>query len=259
MNLEGMAEVAYARPAVPAARPTLNHLHHDPAEATCASCNVRGSCLPRGLSQEDVAALFDATYTQRRVNAGHALYRAGAAFDAIYAVRTGFLKSSFGMEDDSRDRVTGFHMAGEIVGMEALGTGLHASDVSALQDSVVCVIPYSRLEEPGIQGQLRKAMALELVRDQGVMLLLGTMKADERLAAFLLNLSQRLRARGFESSDFHLPMSRADIASYLGLQIETVSRAFSRFHSEGFVRVRQKHIRINDLAALRAVMAKVTA
>ena len=255
-----LAEAPRAKPADPAPRPTLNHLYHEPESRahTCASCNVRDVCLPRGLAKEDVAALFDIRYAQQRVRAGHALFRAGDAFGAIYAVRTGFLKSSVAL-GDGRDQVTGFHMAGEIVGLDGMGTGLHSIDVRALEDSYVCVIPRARLCEPAMQPQLRKAMALELVRDQGVMLLLGTMSADERLAAFLLNLSQRFLARGFASSEFHLRMTREEIASYLGLTMETVSRLFSRFRDEGFVAVQQKHIRILDVDGLRAVMGRVTA
>jgi len=255
-----LAEAPRAKPADPAPRATLNHLYHEPQSRahTCASCNVRDVCLPRGLAKEDVAALFDVRYAQQRVRAGHALFRAGDAFGAIYAVRTGFLKSSVAL-GDGRDQVTGFHMAGEIVGLDGMGTGLHSLDVRALEDSYACVIPRSRLCEPAMQPQLRKAMALELVRDQGVMLLLGTMSADERLAAFLLNLSQRFLARGFASSDFHLRMTREEIASYLGLTMETVSRLFSRFRGEGFIAVQQKHIRILDVDGLRAVMGRVTA
>ena len=133
------------------------------------------------------------------------------------------------------------------------------TDVRALEDSHVCVIPHKRLRDPALQPVLRKAMALELVRDQGAMLLLGTMSADERLAAFLLNLSQRFHARGFASSDFHLRMTRDEIASYLGVKMETVSRLFSRFRDEGFIAVQQKHIRILDADGLRAVMGRVTA
>jgi CRP/FNR family transcriptional regulator len=147
-------------------------------------------------------------------------------------------------------------MAGEIVGMDGIGTERHASDVIALEDSEVCIIPYARLEEAGMQRQLHKAMSRELVRDQGVMMLLGTMCAEERLAAFLLNLSQRFVARGFSRNEFHLRMTREEIGSYLGLSLETVSRLFSRFHEDGLIAVRQKHIVIHDIPGLKAVMVK---
>jgi len=150
--------------------------------------------------------------------------------------------------------VTGFHMAGEVLGMDGIGTGHHTADLIALEDSEVCVIPYSHLEEPSLQRQLHKVMSRELVRDQGVMTLLGTMKAEERLAAFLLNLSQRFGARGFSPSEFHLRMTRDEIGSYLGLSLETVSRLFSRFADDRLIAVQQKHIRILDVKGLKAVM-----
>jgi CRP/FNR family transcriptional regulator len=187
------------------------------------------------------------------VKRAESLCRAGGSFDALYAVRSGFFKSSVVLED-GRDQVTGFHMAGEILGLDGIGTGSHAADVIALEDSEVCIIPYSRLEQPSLQRQLHKLMSRELVRDQGVMTLLGTMRAEERLAAFLLNLSQRFVARGFSPREFHLRMTRDEIGSYLGLSLETVSRLFSRFQDEDLITVQQKHICILDVPGLRAVM-----
>jgi len=219
----------------------------------CATCNLREVCLPCGLASSDMARLDEVVYTRKRVKRGETLYRCGEAFESLYAVRSGFLKSSVVLED-GRDQVTGFHMAGEIVGMDGIGTERHAADVIALEDSEVCVIPYARLEEFGLERQLHKVMSRELVRDQGVMMLLGTMRAEERLAAFLLNLSQRFVARGYSPNEFHLRMTRDEIGSYLGLSLETVSRLFSRFQADELIAVQQKHIRILDTAGLRAVM-----
>jgi CRP/FNR family transcriptional regulator, anaerobic regulatory protein len=219
----------------------------------CTTCNLRELCLPCGLNEPDTALLGDIVYTKKRVRRGESLYRAGGAFDSLYAVRSGFFKSSVLLED-GRDQVTGFHMAGEILGMDGIGTDSHASDVIALEDSEVCIIPYAHLEEPRLQRQLHKVMSRELVRDQGVMMLLGTMKAEERLAAFLLNLSTRFVARGFSHTEFHLRMTREEIGSYLGLSLETVSRLFSRFQDEGLITVQQKHICILDVPGLRSVM-----
>ncbi len=222
----------------------------------CSTCNLRELCLPCGLDAPDTALLGDLIYTRKRVKRGESLYRAGAAFDSLFAVRSGFFKSSVVLED-GRDQVTGFHMAGEILGMDGIGTESHAADVTALEDSEVCIIPYARLEQPGLQRQLHKVMSRELVRDQGVMMLLGTMRAEERLAAFLLNLSQRFVARGFSPHEFHLRMTRDEIGSYLGLSLETVSRLFSRFQDERLISVQQKHIRIFDIAGLKSVMVHV--
>jgi len=225
----------------------------------CSTFNLREVCLPCGLGSAEQQRLGDLVYTRKRVKRGDTLFRAGAAFESLYAVRTGFFKSNVVLED-GRDQVTGFHMAGEVVGMDGIGTGHHTADFVALEDSEVCVIPYAHIdEEPGLQRQLHKVMSRELVRDQGVMMLLGTMRAEERLAAFLLNLSQRFVARGFSPSEFHLRMTRDEIGSYLGLSLETVSRLFSRFHDDGLIAVQQKHIRILDVAGLKAVMFQANA
>jgi CRP/FNR family transcriptional regulator len=223
------------------------------AAQQCGTCNLREICLPGGLEGSNPGLLDDLVYTRKRVKRGETLYRAGAGFDSLYAVRSGFFKSRVVLED-GRDQVTGFQMAGEILGMDGIGTNQHAADAIALEDSEVCVIPYTRLEEPTLQRQLHKVMSRELVRDQGVMMLLGTMRAEERLAAFLLNLSQRFTVRGYSSQEFHLRMTRDEIGSYLGLSLETVSRLFSRFQDDGLITVQQKHIRILDIPGLKLVV-----
>ena len=195
----------------------------------------------------------DSLAIQVEAKAFDTLYRAGEAFDSLYAIRCGFFKSRVVLED-GRDQVTGFHMAGEMLGMDGIGADTHTADLIALEDSEVCVIPYGRLEQPDLQRQLHKVMSRELVRDQGVMMLLGTMRAEERVATFLINLSQRFVARGFSASEFHLRMTREEIGSYVGLSLETVSRLFSRFHADKLISVQQRHICILDVEGLRAVI-----
>jgi CRP/FNR family transcriptional regulator, anaerobic regulatory protein len=223
----------------------------------CGACNLREVCLPCGMMGTAKELLDGLVYTRKRIKRGDTLYRAGGAFDSLYAVRSGFFKSRVVLED-GRDQVTGFHMAGEILGMDGIGTERHTADLIALEDSEVCVIPYAHLEQPDLQRQLHKVMSRELVRDQGVMMLLGTMRAEERLAAFLLNLSQRFTARGYSPSEFHLRMTRDEIGSYLGLSLETVSRLFSRFQEEDLITVQQKHICILDIPGLKSVMNRET-
>ena len=230
----------------PCAQPKATAVH-------CSTCNLRDVCRPVGLGPDDTLKLGDLVYNRRRVKRGETLLRAGADFESIYAVRSGCFKSSVVLED-GRDQVTGFHMAGEVLGLDGIGSGEHTADLVALEDSEVCVLPYEQVQDAGLQRQLHKVMSRELVRDQGVMMLLGTMQAEERLAAFLLNLSQRFLARGFSATEFHLRMTRAEIGSYLGLSLETVSRLFSRFHDDGLIEVQQKHVRILDVPALRATL-----
>jgi CRP/FNR family transcriptional regulator, anaerobic regulatory protein len=224
----------------------------------CGVCNLKELCLPCGMPTKEATAFGELIYTRKRVKRGDSLYHAGTPFDSIYAIRSGFFKRSVVLED-GRDQVTGFHMAGEVLGLDGIGTNTHTADLIALEDSEVCVIPYGRLEEPSLHRQLQKVMSRELVRDQGVMMLLGTMRAEERLAAFLINLSQRFVARGYASNDFHLRMTRDEIGSYLGLSLETVSRLFSRFQDDGLITVQQKHIKILDIPGLKAVMSRDSA
>ena len=225
----------------------------------CSTCGLRELCLPVGLSQPEMDRLDDLISLRRTTKKGQSIYRAGDRFDAIYAVRSGFFKTNVLLED-GRDQVTGFYMGGELIGMDGIGTELHTCDAVALEDSEVCVIPFSRLEDlsrevQALQHHFHKVMSREIVRDHGVMMLLGSMRAEERLAAFLVNLSQRFTARGYSPSEFYLRMTREEIGSYLGLKLETVSRVFSRFQDEGLVSVQQKHIRIIDIPRLKQVMS----
>jgi CRP/FNR family transcriptional regulator len=229
-------------------------------KTVCSSCSLRELCLPMGLSVEEMEHLDSIVFTRKRVKRGEDLYRAGDSFGAIYAVRSGFFKTNVILED-GRDQVTGFHMPGEILGLDGIGTEHHTCNALALEDCEVCVIPFARLEEVSreirnLQHQFHKMMSREIVRDQGVMMLLGTMRAEERVAAFLLNLSQRFVARGYSPAEFHLRMTREEIGSYLGLKLETVSRIFSKFQEQALISVQQKLIRILDTEGLKQRLAR---
>jgi CRP/FNR family transcriptional regulator len=227
-------------------------------KTACSNCNLRELCLPVGLGRDELERLDDLVSTRRRLKRGDHLYRAGNGFDAIYAIRSGFFKTDV-LLADGREQVTGFQMAGELLGLDGISSEHHTCNAVALEDSEICAIPFSRLESLSreihtLQHHFHKVMSREIVRDHGVMMLLGTMRAEERLAAFLLNLSQRFTARGFSHAEFYLRMTREEIGSYLGLKLETVSRAFSRFQEEGYIAVQQKHIRILDVAGLKSLM-----
>lgn len=225
----------------------------------CSTCNLRELCLPLGLSLKDIERLEELVATRKRVKRGEALFRAGDRFESLYAIRLGFLKSTV-MSSDGREQVTGFHMAGELVGLDGISSEIHTCDTVALEDTEVCVIPYERLEEvagamPVLGNHFHKVMSREIVREHGVMLLLGSMHAEERLAAFLLNLSQRFEARGYSRTEFVLRMTRAEIGSFLGLKLETVSRVLSRFSHEGLIEVNQKHVRVVNPEGLRTIVS----
>ena len=230
----------------------------DALKVACSACNLRELCLPVGLSDEELSSIDDIIGTRRTVRRGESLFHAGEAFTALYAVRTGFFKTVVSAAD-GREQVTGFQMAGELIGLDGISTDHHSCDAIALEDSQVCMIPYSQLETLSrevtlLQHQFHKIMSREIVRDHGVMMLLGSMRAEERLAAFLLNMSQRFNARGFSSQEFNLRMTREEIGSYLGLKLETVSRAFSRFQEDGLISVQQKHVLLLDPAGLKKLI-----
>ena len=227
-------------------------------KVACSQCNLRELCLPFGLDPNEIDQLDELVGSRRKIKRQQHLYRSGDNFEAIYAIRAGSFKTDVILED-GRDQVTGFQMTGEVLGLDGISTEQHSCNAIALEDSEVCVIPFPRLEElsrtvESLQHQFHKIMSREIVRDHGVMMLLGSMRAEERLAAFLLNMSQRFTARGFSPSEFHLRMTRDEIGSYLGLKLETVSRAFSRFQEEGLVAVQQKHIRILDTPGLKRLL-----
>ncbi len=227
-------------------------------KVACSSCNLRELCLPVGFSGPELERLDRLVTMRRPVRRGDALFRSGDRFEAVYAVRTGFFKTRVSTED-GRDQVTGFQMAGELLGLDGIGTDVHTCDAVALEDSQVCVIHYDQLESLSrefaeLQRQFHKVMSREIVRDHGVMLLLGSMRAEERLAAFLLNLTRRLRARGFSASALVLRMTREEIGTYLGLKLETVSRCFSKFQEDGVLQVRQREVHVLDHAALEKLV-----
>ena len=227
----------------------------EPFKVACSSCNLRELCLPVGVTNAQMDRLDEIVASRRAIARGEALFRSGEAFSSLFAVRTGFFKTCISSED-GRDQVTGFQMAGELLGLDGIGTDRHTCDAVALEDSQVCIIPYHQLEDlsrelPDLQRHFHKIMSREIVRDHGVMLLLGSMRAEERLAAFLLNLTQRLRTRGFSGSSLILRMTREEIGSYLGLKLETVSRAFSHFQDAGLLTVRQRHIEVLNPDALQ--------
>ena len=211
-----------------------------------------------GLSEQELLRVDELVAVRRTVKRGASLFHNGEKFTSLYAIRTGFFKTTVNTED-GRDQVTGFQMAGEIIGLDGIVNELHTCDAIALEDAEVCVLPFDRIEEisreiTSLQRHVHKIMSREIVREHGVMLLLGSMRAEERLAAFLLNLVQRLQARGFSKSELILRMTREEIGSYLGMKLETVSRTFSKFAEDGMVEVKQRHIHICDADALKRIV-----
>ena len=233
--------------------------HGHALKVACSSCSLRELCLPVGFSPAELERIDSLVTVRRTLRRGEALFRRGDPFASIYAVRTGFFKTC-NTSEDGRDQVTGFQMAGELLGFDGIASDVHCCDAIALEDSQVCVIPYGRLEELArefteLQRQFHRIMSREIVREHGVMRLLSGMRAEERVAAFLSNLAQRLEARGFSPSSLVLRMTREEIGTYLGIKLETVSRCFSKFDEDGVLEVRQRKVRILDAPGLHRIAA----
>ena len=217
-------------------------------KVACSNCNLRELCMPIGLEVEDIKKLDEMIEKRRQVKQGQMLYANGDAFTSLYAIRTGFFKTCIANED-GREQVTGFQMAGEIIGLDGIVSDQHSCNAVALEDAEVCIMPFTNVEElsreiPALQRHVHRIMSREIVRENGMMMMLGNMRAEERLAAFLLNLVQRLHARGFSQSEMILRMTREEIGSYLGLKLETISRTFSKLSDDGIIEVKQRYVKI---------------
>ena len=226
----------------------------------CSSCSLRELCLPIGLEASDMDRLDRLVTRRKQIQRGEHVFRVGVPFQFLFAIRTGFFKT-YELQEDGQEHITGFHMAGEIIGMDAISSDQNTCNAVALEDSELCEIPFPQLEGlcreiPALQHQFHKLMSREIIRDHGIMMLLGGMRTEERLAAFLLNLSQRYAARGYSASEFHLRMTRAEIGHYLGMKLETVSRTLTKFQEQGLIAVNNKHIELQDLVRLRQVMSR---
>ena len=231
--------------------------HHEGAACpvSCSSCRLKEVCLPCGLETGNLSEMDELTRVKRRIAKGSALYRGGDVFVSLYAIHSGSFKS-VGSSREGEEKVTGLHLPGEVIGLDAISSRQHGYDAIALEDSEVCVIPYARLvaltlRMPQLQSQLLRILSSDISRDQGLMLLLGAMDAEQRIAAFLLSLSRRYQNLGYAAARFSLRMTREDIGSYLGLTLETVSRVFSRLQRDGLLAARQKDVELKDLPTLR--------
>ena len=210
-----------------------------------------------GLTTEDVERLDDIVKRTRPLHRGDFLFRNGDRFRSLYVVKTGSLKT-FAPSAEGGEQVLGFHLPGEIVGLDAIDKDAHACSAKVLETSAICEIPFQRFEElsssiPSLQHQMFRLLSKEIGHDAEMLLLLGKKNAEERLAAFLISMSSRLSKRGLSPTDFYLSMSRHEIGNYLGLAVETVSRLFTRFQDEGVLNVDRKHVQVIDLGALEAV------
>ncbi|HHJ14911.1 MAG TPA: fumarate/nitrate reduction transcriptional regulator Fnr [Gammaproteobacteria bacterium] len=216
----------------------------------CKACSLNEICLPVGIGKEDLERLDAIIDRKRPLARGDHLFRTGDAFRSIFAVRSGTLKT-YTTSPEGQEQVMGFHLPGELVGLDAIASDSHPLSAKALETTSVCEIPFEDLESlstqlPDLQRQMLRLMSQEIRNDEQNLLRLGQRSAEERLAGFLISLSNRFRRRGFSATQFNLTMSRGDIGNYLGLALETVSRLFTRFQNEGLIRVERKHVELLD-------------
>ncbi|MES9965215.1 MAG: fumarate/nitrate reduction transcriptional regulator Fnr [Candidatus Sedimenticola sp. 20ELBAFRAG] len=227
-------------------------------KVACKNCSLVTLCLPMGLEPDDVEKLDEIVKRNRPLHRGDHLFREGDKFHSLFVVKTGSVKT-YAPSEDGGEQVLGFHLPGELIGLDAIEKEQHHCSAKVLETSAVCEIPFTNLEQlssqvPSLQHQMYRLLSREIGHDEDMLTLLGKRSAEERLAAFLLSLSERFKRRGFSASDFYLSMSRHEIGNYLGLAVETVSRLFTRFQDEGLLKVERKHIQLLDFERLNCVV-----
>jgi CRP/FNR family transcriptional regulator len=259
MTMAQTATLQYREPT----RPVAFHVVREAApqlrtSSACSDCPLRALCLPTGMRSEEMREVDELVFARRRLRRGEHLYRAGESFKSFYAFRSGFFKA-YVDGPDGQSQVIGFPMAGEVVGLDGIETDVHRLNVVTLDDGEACVIPYAHFESlamrvPALQRQLHKLMSREIVREQELMTLLGGMRAEARVAAFLLALSEKFAKRGYSATQFRLRITREEIGSYLGLKLETVSRILSKFQENGLIGVELRSVAIVDAKTLAKIV-----
>lgn len=221
---------------------------------SCADCSLRLLCLPAGINYGEFPQLEAVVRKPAPLKRGDSLFRMNDPFEHLYVVRSGSVKT-VSPTYDGDTQIMGFHIPGEIVGLDAISNDRHQCDALALERTSVCAIPFTQLEQvsahlPSLQRQLHRIISREIVHDHEHLAALGRQTARERLALFLVNLAHRLENAGYSPTEFRLSMSREDIGSYLGLALATVSRLFSQLAEDGVVEIDRRQLRIAQPEAL---------
>lgn len=225
---------------------------------TCVDCSLSELCLPRGMEQGDVEALARIVEQPSTIERGETLYRSGESFRALFVVKVGAVKY-VASEDGFPEQILAFGLPGELSGMEGLYSGRYHCTAVALTSTRFCVLPFDRIEAlasrlSGLRHQLFNFASKEISQERDLLLMLNNRSAEERLATFLYTLGQRFSQRGFSATEFNMVMSRAEIANYLGLAVETVSRTFSRFKDAGYIEVDGRYVHLLQPDEIRAMV-----
>lgn len=224
-------------------------------KSACEDCRVRELCLPSSLDDQDISLIDELVVRREPLKKGDYLYRTGDKFKGIYAMQYGSIKT-YGVTLQGREQVTGFHLAGEVLGLDAIDEDLHPCNAVALEKTEVCQLPFEKLEQlsqriPGLLHNLSRVMSREILREEHVLMMLGGTTAEQRLSRFILNLQGRVAQREIMGSSFHLCMSRQDISNYLGLALETVSRQFTQLQERQILDIHNRYITILQPEALQ--------
>jgi CRP/FNR family transcriptional regulator len=227
----------------------LNVLRH-----SCSHCSLQQLCLPAGIGADALQQLDEIVRRRRPIARGDALFRVGDPLQAVYVARDGAFKT-IAISEEGEERIVGFHLPGELIGLDALGADRHRCEAIALTTANVCEVPFEQLTEvaaqvPGLQHQLLRVIGQSVGRDHDHFDILVRRQASERIALFLHGLSERFRNIGELPTRFKLPMSREEIARFLGLALETVSRGFTRLQEDGVIAVEGRRIDILQPAEL---------
>lgn len=227
---------------------------------SCSDCALNPLCLPAAIGGADLEGLDRVVKQRRPLDRGDMLFREGAVHPSLFVVRSGSVKTYVTLARGDT-QILGFHIAGELIGLEGLSGDGHHCSAEALERSSMCEVPFAALIEiaatvPGLQQQLFRVMSREFTREQQHPVMMGRKHAMSRLAIFLRSLSDRLRSIGHDPCELTLSMSRQELANYLGLVIETVSRLFSRMQALGILRVDRRNVHILDPEALATLAEK---
>lgn len=224
-------------------------------QSGCHNCHLFDFCQPLGKTRQEMRLLGKISIRSHKFERGEHLFQINDTLKSVYIIRSGSVKT-YTYIQDGEEQVTGYHLSGKLLGLDAIGTGQYAQSAMALETCSICEIPFTKLEHiskelPQLQNILLHAMSDEIREDHYQLTLLSRMPAASRLAGFLLGLSYHFQQRGYSGSNFNLSLSRHDIANLLGLAVETVSRLFTQFQEEGLLIVDRKHIILNDMEGLR--------
>ncbi len=235
----------------------------DGIKVACANCSLATLCLPYGLDAPDIERLESIIKRNKPIQRGHVIFAPGDRFRSLYVIKTGSVKT-YTQTASGDEHVIGFHLPGELLGLDAIQDDAHGCFAKALETTALCELPFDKLEQlstsiPSLQHQMLRLLSKEVSAEANMISLLNNSTAEERLASFLVGLSERFRRRGFSPTDFFLAMSRQDIGSYLGLALETVSRLFTRFQEHGILEVDRKHVKIRDFDRLKHMLKHHTA